>query len=187
MIIPYTITQTSPGLWRVAWFGEASVDVWLYGKRVSTANTTGYISILWDGCPPVEIVPHDTEPESLLASPSVSVQWFGTPQAGNYLIQRRTGTGAWVTLASLPEDGRGHYTWKSPIEDDGLTVQFRVVTVSGGVTAASAGQAWYIIRHPEAPSVDVTMAYVDGEESSDPPIPVYRFTQATNPEENPEI
>jgi len=157
MIIPYLIQESSPGLWRVEWGEGFAVDVYLNGRLRAENVTTGFIGFPGEKPPPVEVVEHGERPQSAYAAPWIQVQWRGVAGAKFYRVQRKAGSGAWRTVAGMPEDGRGYYVWQSPSEQDGLELEYRVVVDAGGAGVVGAASSWRVIRHPDAPAVGIAV------------------------------
>lgn len=174
MIQPFSITETSPGVWEVLFPAAQTLDIYLHGQLIATAVTDGRAVVPYRGEPPVEAVLQGEEPPSLFATPWVQIQWRGIDGVDEYLVQRLSGA-VWGTVARFPADGRGYYLWRSNLRPDGESAQYRVRTISSGVTGDGLAATWKIIRHPAKPAISVAVE-IDEEEDA-----YYVFSAAPQP------
>ena len=88
----------------------------------------------------------------------LTVTWWAVAAADRYLV-RELVSGAWTDRASVAEDGRGFYRWRTRVLEDSQTHQFRVVAVGADDNESTAASLTVLmVRHPTPVSIAVSYA-----------------------------
>lgn len=83
------------------------------------------------------------------------LQWYGT---GNleYRVEKLI-SAVWTLQETLPDDGRGYFSWRSPWLADVTVHSYRIVPVSqAGNQGTALSLVCLMVRNPDIPNVSVT-------------------------------
>ena len=169
MPVTPTTTRIAPSAIKYTWTGTAPYDVWVDGRKaLDQTSLTEYITQTTDGTtnplPPVEIFDAtDTgTPQNKKYSPRLRFQWRGQSDAAIYLIQEYAAA-AWTTKATVLEDGRGYYSFETPRQEDGATIQWRVLPQdSAGYQGDPLPFSFTVVCNPYPPAVEYTYSSIAG-------------------------
>lgn len=161
MITP-VVTRLDPGSWRFTWpVGTPPYGVWYASRLLATVATETYDYDKGDheDTPPgLEIVNAGDVAKNSLHMAYMLLQWRGNQNADFYIVEQYI-SGVWTVVATVPEDARGYYRWRSPALDDVTTYQFRVsATDVVGNMGTAITFTTEVCRVPAPPRVVVTLS-----------------------------
>lgn len=151
--------------YRLEWetdLGDESPTFLVYrdGRLVGSTQDQRWEIDVQPGAAPVFAVREsenfDAEPEPPAYPATALVTWYAVAGAAAYRVQQEIPAGAdqWVTLATVPDDGRGYFTWESDVLADVTTHRFRVTPLTAGDALGTDAQlAVLMVRHPDPPLV----------------------------------
>jgi hypothetical protein len=159
-----SIIRSTDGSWTFNWNATTgSYRIVLWGEELATVSVTSYNyrnPTYKDFPPPLEVVDYGLA-LSEENEPYLVMQWYGEPQASNYLIQQSKDNGAtWGNIGSLEENGQWIYTFRTGILVDRTKYQYRVIAVDN-VDNQSPARYYtkYIVCPPIPPDSTVSVTY----------------------------
>jgi hypothetical protein len=103
--------------------------------------------------PIVEVLDRDCQIPAVAFPGRLDVHWRGDAAADHYRVEQFVSS-VWTLQDTLPESGKGAYTWRSAWLEDETSHQFRVIAVDGNPGTAAEVSA-LMVRHPDAPRVAI--------------------------------
>ncbi|HEV7301612.1 MAG TPA: hypothetical protein VGN72_19765 [Tepidisphaeraceae bacterium] len=143
--------------WRFTWASTLAAPVTFYVYRdgapvLTTTRTEATIPVTAGESPLIEIFDGPADRPDQAFPSFATVNWYATPGAASYRVQRLDGS-RWTTLATLDDDGRGYFEWRSRPLADGTTYRYRVVPVAAGGTEGIGGEVVLLmVRRPDVPT-----------------------------------
>lgn len=170
MISDLQMDSLGGGAWRITWTSDL-VDPTFYvyrdGQLLGTTRAAEWVVRLAAGDRPVfEILDSDddTAPTATRGFPGfVTLGWYASTGSDRYLIQELVGVD-WTTRRTIHDRGQGYFRWKSRFLEDVTTHQFRVVPIGTNEnTGTAAAFSVLMVRHPDAPEVEITYSSGTGK------------------------
>ncbi len=165
-----SVIKNAAGGWVFTWLstGASFYRVVLWGILLSKQTT---LTFTYNGQdfrtfpPPLEVVAEDTEALSEKFSPLFLVQWYGQANTLQYVVQQyNTGSGLWDTVATIKDNGSAVYSYRSPVQADQTTIQFRVFAENRvGLVSASQLYQKLIVCPPKPTDSTVQIGYTGSQ------------------------
>ena len=158
--------QVDPFAWDISWTSDAALPVTfrVYSEGVLltpdgivSADGTGRwtLTVTPGEYPFFEVLDKACRHPSIAFSGRLQLQWYGTGDL-SYRVEKLI-SAVWTLQETVPDDGRGYYTWRSPQLTDVTTHSYRIVPVSiAGNQGTALSLVSLLVRHPDSPSVAVT-------------------------------
>lgn len=153
--------------YRLEWETDLEDDPVFYvyrdGRLIGSTTDGRYEVDVQPGSAPVFTVREsenfDEESEPAGYPATALLTWYAVSGAARYRVQQEIppGDDEWSTLATVPDDGRGYFTWESDVLADVTTHRFRVTPLTAGdVPGTDVQLAVLMVRHPDPPLVGFT-------------------------------
>jgi hypothetical protein len=167
MIAFTSIVKNADNSWTFQWAstGAPSYRVVLQGRQIAdvvpteyTFNGQGYPTFP----PSLEVVPEGQLATTELFSPLMVIQWYQDLPATQYIVQVQSGA-TWGLVAIVTEVGLWVSTYRTPVQVDGQTYNYRVFAQdSVGNQSAYRSYSRTVVCPPVSPDGTFAVGYGSG-------------------------
>ena len=158
MVTSLTVRDLGGGAFLLEWASDQpspTFSVYRDGALVTTTRQTSLVVSVPVGEAPVYEVLDDAGAGPAPGYPNYALlAWYASAGAASYRVEEWV-SAAWAGRATLEDDGRGYFTWRSRALEDAATHQFRVTPVgANGNDGTPKSFVVLMVRIPTPPSVD---------------------------------
>ena len=165
-----TVTVNTPlridgQTWQLSWSSNLSDPVYRIFQDGLLVNTTQAETQIFSLSPgetlKVEILDDASEPAQGFPGRFL-MTWYGGSDTDHYRIDEYI-SGAWTQQTTIPESGKGFYSYKTRFLEDITEHRFRVMPVGvNGNDGAALEMKMFMVREPDPPDVTYTYSSVTG-------------------------
>jgi hypothetical protein len=169
VVINPRIRRIAAGIWRLEWSTDQTPPITFRVYRdglliAQTEATSLTVAIAQDEAPVFEILDAD-EGDPQRGYPSKLVLgWYAEAEPASYTIQEERGSGNWVDVDSLVNDGRTPYfTFTTRPLEDGEEHAYRIIPVGVNGNAGTALEIATLLVRTPTPPTNISFAYAAGD------------------------
>jgi hypothetical protein len=158
------IVRNANRSWTFTWEGDPddSHRIILWGILLTTVEGLSYT---WEGQeyvdfpPPLEITLLNEKALSETFLPYFIVQWYGSDDAEDYLVQKLVGN-TWTTINRVGGNNQWVYTFQTAILIDETTYDYRIVAINSvGDQSVPRRYRRFVVCPPKPPDGEVIIIY----------------------------
>jgi len=152
--------QTSPEIFTIYWgeqIGDIEYYVYIDGLLVGkTTDSSFEVRVEENESVVVQVFDDEEDDPDYAISGHVTIGWESFIGATRYVVKEFIG-GEWTEIATILDDGRFYYSWRSRFLEDSTTHQFLVTHIDdSGIEGAPLYLRCVMARHPDVPAFSVT-------------------------------